>query len=124
MTVIKRKLKPELLLLFIGLLVFTAALFTASLQREIPTASKVYYVSDSEKAQLRTVGKAEVLKVNLNTASKEELVKITGIGEFVAEGIIAYREEKGGFKTVNELINVYGVGEYRYKQIAPYVTCE
>lgn len=50
--------------------------------------------------------------ININTADKEMLMTgITGIGEKRAEAIIAYRKEKGPFNSVDELLNVKGVGE-------------
>ncbi len=51
-----------------------------------------------------------VFALDINTASKEELVKVKGIGEKKAERIIAYREEHGEFKSVDELKNVKGIG--------------
>ena len=50
-------------------------------------------------------------EVNINTASKEELNALPGIGPVKAEAIIKYREEKGPFKSVDELKNVYGIGD-------------
>lgn len=50
--------------------------------------------------------------VNINTADKDTLMTaITGIGEKRAEAIITYRETNGPFKSVEELLNVKGVGE-------------
>jgi competence protein ComEA len=49
-------------------------------------------------------------KVNLNRASAAELQAISGIGEKRAQDIIAYREAEGGFTSVDELINVSGIG--------------
>lgn len=49
--------------------------------------------------------------VNVNTATKEELMSVKGIGEKKAEAIIAYREAHGAFKSVDELVNVKGLGE-------------
>ncbi len=51
-----------------------------------------------------------VFALDINTASKDELVKVKGIGEKKAERIIAYREEHGEFKSVDELKNVKGIG--------------
>ncbi|MBU3189740.1 helix-hairpin-helix domain-containing protein [Clostridium bowmanii] len=49
--------------------------------------------------------------INLNTATKEELKTLTGVGDIKADAIIKYREENGGFKTVEELTKVGGIGE-------------
>lgn len=50
-------------------------------------------------------------KVNLNTAGKEELLTLPGIGEDKAEKILAYRQEHGPFKTVDDILEVPGIGE-------------
>lgn len=49
--------------------------------------------------------------ININTATKEELMSVKGIGEKKAEAIIAYRLANGSFKSVDELVNVKGLGE-------------
>ena len=60
--------------------------------------------------------------ININTASKEELMSLTGIGEAKANDIINYRETNGGFKTIEELLNVSGIGENIYSQIKENIT--
>ena len=49
-------------------------------------------------------------EVDINTADKETLMTLSGIGETFAEKIIEYREENGGFKAVQELTNIRGIG--------------
>ena len=52
----------------------------------------------------------EQKKVNINTATAEELTNLKGVGEVLAQRIIEYREQNGPFKTANDLLNVKGVG--------------
>ncbi len=49
--------------------------------------------------------------INLNTATKEELVSVPGIGEKKAQAILEYRKEHGPFKSVDELVSIKGFGE-------------
>lgn len=56
-------------------------------------------------------------KVSINNATKEELMKLEGIGEVKAEAIIKYRQENGSFKSVEELKNVSGIGDAVYDKI-------
>ena len=55
--------------------------------------------------------------VNLNKASKEQLMTLAGIGESKAEAIIRYRDEQGAFCSVEELMNVPGIKEGTYSKI-------
>ena len=61
-------------------------------------------------------------KVNLNTASQEQLEELPGIGPTYAQAIIAERTQRGGFTSVNELREVRGIGEKRFAELAPLVT--
>jgi competence protein ComEA len=60
--------------------------------------------------------------VNINTATKEELMTVKGIGEKRAQEIIDYRKKNGNFKSVDDLEKVPGVGPGLMKQIRSQVT--
>ncbi|HEM2830849.1 helix-hairpin-helix domain-containing protein [Streptococcus suis] len=63
-------------------------------------------------------------QVNLNTATEADLQTISGIGAKRATDIIAYREANGGFKSVDDLNNVSGIGDKTMESIRPYVTVD
>lgn len=55
--------------------------------------------------------------ININTATKEQLETLDGIGESTANKIIKYREEKGKFKTIEDIKNVPGIGNAKFENI-------
>jgi len=61
-------------------------------------------------------------KININTASAEELQTLYGIGPVKAQAIIDYRNENGFFHTVEELINVPGIGPKTLEKIRDEIT--
>ena len=60
--------------------------------------------------------------IAINTANKNELMKLPGIGETTAERIIAFRQENGPLKNDTELLKVKGIGKKKLEQIKPYLT--
>ena len=62
------------------------------------------------------------VKVNINTASKEKLETLPGIGETTAQKIIDYREANGKFKTIEDIKNVSGIGESKYESLKDKIT--
>lgn len=60
--------------------------------------------------------------VNINTASKEKLMKLNGIGEGMAERIIKYRQDNGYFNSIDDLKNVSGIGESKFNGLKDEIT--
>ncbi len=60
--------------------------------------------------------------VNLNTASTGELQLLPGVGEVRAVAIVEIRKERGGFKRVEDLLEVKGIGDAMLERLRPYVT--
>jgi competence protein ComEA len=61
-------------------------------------------------------------QVNLNTASASELDSLSGIGTTYAQRIIEYRESSGGFKSIEEIENVKGIGPATFEKIKDQIT--
>ena len=65
--------------------------------------------------------KEEIL-ISINSASIKELMALNGIGEELAKRIIDYRIHNGGFKSLEELMEVKGIGPSKYEKIKEYIT--
>jgi competence protein ComEA len=60
--------------------------------------------------------------VNINTASASELEALPGVGQAMAARIVEYRQKNGGFKKIEELMNVRGIGEKAFLTLKPQIT--
>lgn len=65
---------------------------------------------------------SKVSRVNINTASREELMSLRGIGESRAEDIIRYREKYGGFQSIEDIMNVSGIKDAAFEKIKDSIT--
>lgn len=72
---------------------------------------------DSAKAET-----SDETLININSATVEELTELSGIGETKAEAIVAYREENGGFSSVEDIKNVSGIGDATFANIESKIT--
>lgn len=59
--------------------------------------------------------------ININTATESELQSIPGVGEVKAKSIIIYREKNGGFKKIEEIKSVNGIGEKTFEKIKEFI---
>lgn len=60
--------------------------------------------------------------LNLNTATVAQLETLPGVGKSTAERILEYREKSGGFKKIEDLMNVRGIGEKSFLKLKPLIT--
>ena len=61
-------------------------------------------------------------KVNLNTATAEQLTALPGVGPKLATRIVEHRQQQGAFKSIQELMTVKGIGEKNFQKIQAYLT--
>ena len=60
--------------------------------------------------------------VNINSATKTQLMNLPGIGPAIAERIIAFRTAHGGFRSIDEFSNVKGIGKKKFEKIRPFIS--
>ena len=76
----------------------------------------------SSIVESNTINKKANSKININTATQEELDSLPGIGPSTALKIINYRKEHGKFSKVEELKNVSGIGDSKFAQLKDLIT--
>ena len=76
----------------------------------------------TSKSSNSSINNGSQTKININTATEEELDTLPGIGPSTATKILDYRKEKGKFKTIEEIKEVSGIGENKYEKIKDRIT--
>lgn len=102
-----------------------AALLTDGQQIRIPTMEEVQEWAESAEIVATVQGQeTDSGLININTASASQLMTLSGIGEAKARAIIAYRENKGSFKTIEELMNIEGIKEGVFNKLKDQITVQ
>ncbi len=94
-------------------------MMTTALALALCCAATTYAQSDRSAPKPTAETSAQL---NLNTATQAQLEMLPGIGASTAQRIIEYRQKSGGFKKVEDLMNVRGVGEKSFLKLKPLVT--
>lgn len=121
------------LVLMSGIILYVSLSSPAVYMQEVTTQDEAQTVSQSvaepqdDTASASTTTDTQPqptasFPININTATVEELCLIDGMGEARASAIIEYREYIGGYESVEQIMNISGIGESLYAKLSPYLT--
>lgn len=100
-------------------LLLVVSLFILSFSQQAFAADKTVKPSVTAEKSVAAVKMSD--KININTATNEQFATVKGIGVKKAQAIIDYRKEHGNFVSLDDLMNVKGIGEGTLKKIAPFL---
>ena len=106
-------------------IVSTKANAKSSKQIELQKPKDYNPISKGQKVEITkpVIAKQSVEKLNINTASKEELMSLNGIGEVFSTRIIKFKDRLGGFYSTSQLLDVYGFPPETYDQLKEQLFC-
>ena len=93
---------------------------TLNLSQKVKDQMVIYVLKHGEKPKQISDGASSSSNtdvININTANKEQLMKISGVGKTKAEAIISYREKNGDFKKKEDITKVHGIGKATFEKI-------
>ena len=91
---------------------------TLNLSQKVKDQMIIYVLKHGEKPkQISDSSSSNTDVININTANKEQLMKISGVGKTKAEAIISYREKNGDFKKKEDITKVRGIGKATFDKI-------
>ena len=93
---------------------------TLNLSQKVKDQMVIYVLKHGEKPKQISDGSTSSTNgdvININTANKEHLMKISGVGKTKAEAIIAHREKNGDFKKKEDITKVHGIGKATFEKI-------
>lgn len=95
----------------------------ADLEKEVEQAkSDDTYTLVTTQTSMFNDDSKQTTKININTADSKTLQNITGIGEKKAQDIINYRQQSGGFKSIEEIKNIKGIGDATFEKMKNQIT--
>jgi competence protein ComEA len=102
-----------------GQMIYVPTMEEAAERDFSPLSADGTAVSDGEPGGIDGDG-----KVNINRATKEQLMTIPGIGEAKADSIIAYRETNGDYAAIEDIMNVSGIKDGLFQSMKEYITVD